>query len=350
MDIIASLNLQLIGELNKEGKNSSVYVMRDTQLNTELVVKVVLKSEFLNSNEYFNEAAILYDVQHENIVKIQHATEIKDYVLFSMPFYKKGSLESIINSKYLSVKEIIQYSLDFLNGLHYVHTKGLIHFDIKPTNILIHDCGKALLTDFGLSKYVDAFGLSSPDKIYPIHYPPEMIQGNLMSNKADIYQAGMTLYRMCNGNENFYLQVSKYKTIDEFKHAVLNGKFPDRKYFLPHIPNKLRSIIKKAISTSPDNRYRTALDMINDLSAIDKNLNISYSYNKNTCSYEWVIPSSNTHNNCIILNKTVNTYSIIAQKVRILDNKRSTIHRLCSDGYSKMYDAFKQVERIFNDQ
>lgn len=346
MEILTNMNLQMIRELNNEGKNSNVYIMKDTQLNADLVVKCIPKKYFFNPDEYFNEAAILYNVQHPNIAKIQHATEDNNNVYFSMPFYKKGSIESLINTRFLTIKEIIQFSLDFLNGLHFVHTKELIHFDIKPTNILIDDNGKAILTDFGLSKYTDNNGLSFPDKIYPFHIPPEMLQGSVMSNKADIYQVGMTLYRMCNGNENYSLQLNKYSSDSEFKDDVIKGKFPDRNFYLPHIPKKLRKIINKALNVNTDDRYKTVLDLSNELSTIDKNLKIVYSKDKNTRSENWVYPSSGTHDNCINLCKNVNAYDIIVEKVRKTDNKRFKIRSLCSNGYKRKNDALKYIEKI----
>lgn len=348
MDILTNLNLELRCKLNDEGKNSCVYVMKDKQLNTDLVVKCVSKNDFTGADEYFNEAAILYEVQHTNIVKIQHATEDVENVYFSMPYYKNGSINALMKKKFLSVREIIQFSLDFLNGLHYVHTKGLIHFDIKPTNILISDNGKALLTDFGLSKYTNSKGLSYPDKIYPIHIPPEMIEGNLMSKKADIYQVGMTLYRMCNGNENFKMQLKKYPSQDKFINDVLKGKFPDMKCFLPHIPKKLRKVIKTALKPNPDDRYNTVLDMINDLSIIDKNLNVLYYQDRNTRSDIWEYPSSSTHKNCIVLKQNGNYWDIQGEKVRLLDNSKSFIHDFCSKGHPSKKVALKQIENIFN--
>lgn len=346
--IPTNLNLKLIRELNKEGKNSNVFVMYDSQLNTELVVKRIAKKDFKNPDEYFEESSILYEVEHPNVVRIQHATDDKDYVYLSMPFHSNGSIEYLINRRFLTVGEVIEYSLNFLNGLHYVHTKGLIHFDVKPTNILIHDNGKAILTDFGLSKFVNASGLSFPDKIYPFHMPPEIIEGLKLSNKSDIYQAGMTLYRMCNGNEMYKNQTAKYKNIQSFKDAILRGKFPNRKNFLPHIPKKLRKIIKKALNVNPDSRYPTVLDMVNEISTIDKNLNIVYSMNKNTCSEKWEYSSSKTHINRITLYQNNKLWHTKGEKIRFRDNNISCMHNFQSGGHTNRKDGLDQVKKFLN--
>lgn len=269
MTIVNSLiRFRKIEELNKEGLNSTVFKAIDLQLDTELVIKQIPKSDFLSRDDFFAESRMLYSTTHPHIAPIQYACEDRDHIYLSMPLMKKGSLNSLMNSVDLTVRQIIEYALGFLSGLHFIHTKKLIHFDVKPTNILIDDSGRALITDFGLAKYVDEYGLARPDKMYNYHTPPEAFVG-AMSNKADIYQAGLTLYRMCNGNECLREQPLT-------RQDIMDGKYPDRKHFRPHIPNRLRRTIVKAMNLDPDKRHNSVLEMINELSTIDRNLDWRY--------------------------------------------------------------------------
>jgi len=341
------LNLQVVRQLNNEGRNSFVYIMYDPQLGTELVVKCIPKININNSQDYFTESSIIYEVEHPNIVKIQHASSDINNIYLSMPYYSNGSMEAMLNRQYLNIKDIISYSLDFLSGLHYVHTKGYIHFDIKPTNILFRDNGKAMLTDFGLAKYANNYGLAFPDKIYSSHISPEMVKGSLVSNQTDIYQSGMTLYRMCNGNENYRKQIGKYNTPQELENAVVNGKFPDRRFYLPHIPKRMRRIINKAININPDKRYTTVLDLMNDISNVDKGLNINYNVDENISSEYWEYECSSTHKHRISLIHNGKTYDIVGEKIRLLDNKKTFVNKYCSYGYSKRNDALKVIESYF---
>ncbi len=212
-----------------------------------------------------------------------------------MPICKNGSINSLLNKKYLTVREIIKYSLEFLSGLHYVHTKKLVHFDIKPTNILIDNNNKAVLTDFGLAKYTDLYGFMRPNLIYSLHKPPEAFEYADFTNKSDIYQAGVTLYRMCNGNDIFNQMLNYWMESGNLGKAIEEGKFPDRKFYLPHIPKALRKVINKAMNINVDKRYDTILDMLNDISKIDKNLDWIYNRDMNKHSMIWSILNEKIH-------------------------------------------------------
>jgi serine/threonine protein kinase len=186
-----------------------------------------------------------------------------------MPFYKKGSLKTLIDSRFLTVREIIRYAVQFLSGLHNIHVKKLIHFDIKPDNILISDSDEALVTDFGLAKNMNTLGFSTPQQVYPRQFPPELFTQTHHSMLFDIYNAGLTLYRMSNGNQFYYDQMQKYSTQAQYISAIQNGNFPNRTSYQPHIPKNLRKVINKAISVNQTDRYQTVLELINELSPID---------------------------------------------------------------------------------
>lgn len=253
-----------------EGKNSQVFRATDPQLNQQLVVKIIPKKDFLEQNQYFQEAQMLYMVKHPNIMEIQYASSDDENIYFSMPFYENGSLDKEMNTRQLSLKEIIKYSLDFLTGLHYIHVKGLLHLDIKPTNLLINNSNKLVITDFGLSKYIDEHGFAEQNVFYSSHRPPETLKSNIVSIESDIYQAGLTLYRMCNEKDCLKNQFKELniKNKDEFVDIILNSKFPDRKKYLNNIPKSFIKIINKAMSVESTDRYSSALDMMNDISKL----------------------------------------------------------------------------------
>lgn len=345
------ISFDLKEPLNNEGKNSSVYLAYDCQLDSDFVVKIVPIEDFLKldntytPDNFFNESRILYNNQHPNIMKIQYASFDEENIYFSMPLCKNGSLNALINSRFLSVREIIKYSLEFLSGLHYIHTNQIMHFDIKPTNILISNSGKALLTDFGFSKRLDKYGLASPDKIYTKHYPPEGISSyTKYNNQADIYQAGVTLYRLCNGN-NIFNQMANQYSRDELYTKIQNGKFPDRNFYLPHIPSKLRKIINKAMNIGLNKRYTTVLSMINDISKIEDNLD--WRYNNISNIETWSIFNANrTHIEKIILNYDKNEWCTLGEKIRISDNKTTKISEYTQKGIKSKTEAYKLIEKM----
>ena len=273
----------------RKGPLSRVFLATDLQLEADLVVKEIKKSDFSNPDEYFTEAKILYSMQHPNVAEIQYASEKDQFIYLSMPFYPDGSLENLYNKRSLTIREVIKYSLDFLKGLHFIHTKGLIHLDVKPGNVLINPSGVAVLTDFGLSKYVNPLDVAAYDKVYNEHRYPESFLTSLASKQSDIYQVGVTLYRMCNGDDLFRLQKPNLT-----KDNILAGKYPDRNFFLPHIPQALIQVIKKAMSVNPIDRYGSVLDLMNDLSKIDKNLDWRYNSDKQTGTHVWSVEESSS--------------------------------------------------------
>jgi serine/threonine protein kinase len=352
-DITTSIDLSKLIPLNQEGKNSTVYKYYDSQLGKDLIVKIISRETLYKQygsdyiNNLFTESRTLYSTKHPNIVEIQYASYDDENVFISMPIYKNGSLQSLINKRFLTVREILKYSIEFLSGIHYIHTFNLVHYDIKPTNILINDNNKAIITDYGLVKTVDDYGLASPDMLYTKHMIPEFLEHSQTTNKADIFQAGMTIYRLCNGNDNFYAQFNS--CYPNLRNDILNGKFPDRKYYLPHIPLKLKKVINKALSTNPDNRFETILDMINKLSVIDDNLDWQYEKVATNLSMWTKINDKGTHKDCISVHKNVNdTYDISGYKINLLKNNKSENHK-CKRCNLTLKDANKVVAEILKE-
>jgi eukaryotic-like serine/threonine-protein kinase len=336
--IVTKLTFDEIREIGSEGANSKTILAYDPQLNTELAVKYIPKNEFKNAENYFLEAQMLYSSKHPNIMTINYSCEDDENIYLSMPFFSNGSLNSIINSRFLSVREIIRYSLDFLSGLHFIHSKRLIHFDLKPTNILINDANKAILTDFGLAKYLDEGGFARPEKFYRKHYAPEAFVTMGLTSQYDIYQVGLTIYRMCNGNPEFEAQ-----SRDLTQEKILDGTFPLREKFLPHIPASLRKCIKKALAVNPDQRYLTVLDLMNDLSDIDEMLDWYYSTVDEKTEL-WTIENGNTIKTVSLENKE-NIWSVSGFATSKRTGRQTRITK-CSFEYVNKIKAYEGLKNI----
>ncbi len=334
-------NMQPFG--NSQGKNSTVFLANDKQLDHQFVVKKINKTDvyrdYGNEDEsnLFVESSVLYKVAHPNISEIQYASFDDDYVYIVMPYYKNGSVQTILEQRCLSMREFIKLSLDFLSGLLFVHANNLVHFDVKPTNILLNNNGKAVIADFGLAKYIeDKSELVSPNKLYNLHFPPEYLLSTKLSRQADIYQAGITMYRMVNGNEIWNNQVKKFD-----KSKILNGTFPDRRTYLPHVQKKIRKIINKCLDINIDKRYQSVLDIINDLSTVDGQLD--WWYKRESSKEEvWKNRISNIEV-CIRLSELGTTYEMVTYKTNIQSKRQSRVSTMCKQGLSKS-EAYKIIE------
>lgn len=270
----AELTFDIINEIGQDGQNSRTFVTRDHQLDAEIVTKQILKAKLNSPTEFFAESQALYASAHPNVVQVLYACFDNDHVYVAMPYYREGSVKNLMAARHLTVREIITLGAQTLAGLHNIHSKNLIHFDVKPDNILLSPRGEALVSDFGQAKQMNFSGVAAQDRLYGKMIPPEATVTDHFDRRFDIYQVGLTLYRMANGNDHFNAQFEAYGPPENFDRAafrfdVRNGKFPDRSTFLPHIPSTLRNVIKRCLEIDPANRYQSAIDVVNAMAGID---------------------------------------------------------------------------------
>lgn len=269
----AQVSFTLGDEIGAEGKNSQTFKAHDPQLDADIVVKKIRKDRIADTEAYFNESRALYASAHPNVVQIHYACQDDEHVYVAMPLYQKGSVKALLTQRHLTVREIVSIGCQVLSGLHNVHSKGLVHFDIKSDNVLLSDRGEALISDFGLAKPL-ADGLATPDLIYDPNLPPEALVSTEFSAAYDIFQTGLTLYCMCVGVEAYKNQFLAYFDGEEFngqRYAkdIAEGNYPDRRAFPPHIPGRLKNVIRKCLEIDPEDRYLSALEAMNDLAQVE---------------------------------------------------------------------------------
>jgi len=248
-----------------------VFVGLDHQINAELVFKRIPKAALRSHDEFFAEGRRLHESRHRHVVPVTYAVEDTEFVYLAMPYFGRGSLQALLKTRCLTAREIVRLGLDFLMGLHHAHVRGVLHFDVKPTNVFVDDSGAALLADFGQSRLTDPLGTATAPPMYELHLPPEAFSHSRLTSASDIYQAGLTLYRMCvcaSGWEN-QIKRAGTKLSSALGDSVAKGKFPDRHAFPEHIPTRLRTLITKAMNPDPDKRWPTVLDFMNQLCTVD---------------------------------------------------------------------------------
>lgn len=289
---IADVAFQLDQEIGAEGRNSQVFIAHDPQLNAQLVIKKIEKTK-LDSASYFSESGHLYASKHSNVVPIHYACQDADHIYLAMPYYVNGSLKQLMKNGFLTVRQIVVLATQFLSGLHHIHSQRLVHFDLKPDNILLSERGEALVADFGLTKSRGLTGLVEQDMHYGKMAPPEAYLQADYDHRYDIYQVGLTLFRMCVGDVEFYSQYNSHianGAFDRnvFRHAVVNGQFPNTSndIFPEHIPDALIKVIRKCLQ-DVDQRYNSVIDIVNDLAAIDGSL-LDWKYSRDGAGKQWV--------------------------------------------------------------
>jgi serine/threonine protein kinase len=270
MKVEGKITYEKVSLLEEQGNNSDVYLIDDCQLGGRFVAKEIQKSEMNNktqSVDFFVEAKRLHETRHRNIVPINYACDTDSTISLVMPFFTRGSLQRRIQNTPVSCAEAIRIFQGVLNGLAQIHSKGLLHLDIKPSNILFDEYDEPLISDFGLATLLKGKKVAEAPGMYGEIYPPELSNGSEVTIESDIFLAGASLYRTVNGNPFFEDQ----KCFDDASHhqSIKDGKFPNRNSFMPHVPSRLRKIIVEALHTDPYKRYPSALKMADELAKVE---------------------------------------------------------------------------------
>lgn len=237
-------NLSVVGEVSfdkKEklgsGEFGTVYQAYDKQLHCDIAIKSISKAIIGGRSmlAFFNECAVIKAAQHPNIIDIYYGCQDCENVYIAMPLYPNGTLADLIAKRSLSLKEVVRIGLDLILGLRHLHRKEYVHGDIKPSNILFHNTGRAILTDFGLARRLNLYGLAAEAGVYHPHIPPEIAGAGQWTKAADLYQLAVTIYRML------------------FRVQELENP-PAKVPIAPHVPEPIRRVINTCLSAEPTDR------------------------------------------------------------------------------------------------
>lgn len=333
-----------------EGRNSEVFIAEDPQLGGEIALKEIPLSQFSDPALYYLEAQTLYANRHPRVVPVLYACQDANYIRIAMPYYENGSLNKILKQRPLTIRKSIEYGQNILAGLHHIHSNDFVHFDIKPTNILIHQDGSAMISDFGQSRCTNNLGVAEIPPMYSFHIPPECFSCNASTKQADIYQTGLTLYRMVNGNKFFKNQIPTNSAgscdFDKLIELIIRGNFPNRNSFLPHVPRRMKRVIRKALNIDPGDRYQTALEMADALGQVDTLLDWEYNENANTCSY---CLGNNIHRYTIEATLKNNLWFINGFTERLSDGLRRVRNPWNGGPFKTQKQVYEYLQKLFLD-
>lgn len=343
---------------NGQGANSDVYKVRDVQLDAVRAAKQVEASKFSGFDEYFAEAQKMHDAAHPNVVPIHFAgTGVEngeDYIYIIMDYYSRGSLAGLQEKTPLRVGQIVRYSLQFLTGLAFIHSRQIAHFDIKPTNILLKEEGVAALTDFGIAERLNKQGSADSPTFYIPHVSPERVSVAKQNHLTDIYQAGLTLYRLCHMPDEWAKQLQKAKTQygpnpnQSLARAVIDGHFPDRDAFPPHVPERLRTVIQKATQINPNDRYKSVRSMMNELGRVKRYLGWQMLPNDSDTGHEaWETKDSGGRHYRIQICENGSDWSVETKKTV---NQTQRVRSCCADGIQSRKEAQTRVQTFIRSE
>lgn len=260
----------LIGEryeiLEKIGTGgmSDVYKAKCHKLNRFVAIKV-LKQEFNENTNFVSkfriEAQAAAGLAHPNIVNVYDVGEEEGIYYIVMELVEGITLKNYIEKKArLSVKEAVSIAIQVSMGIEAAHNNNIIHRDIKPQNIMIARDGKVKVTDFGIAKAATSNTITS-NVMGSVHYTsPEQARGGFSDEKSDIYSLGCTMFEMLTGHVPFDGETTVAIAI---KH--IQEDMPSPRDYVSEIPVSVEQIIFKATQKSPDRRYQSMGELIEDL-------------------------------------------------------------------------------------
>jgi serine/threonine protein kinase len=255
-----------------KGQFGEVWLAHDAAIARQVAIKV-LDESMAPLAEVLREAQFGNRLAHQNVVKV-HNADVIDYggdslVIIVMDYLPNGSVTRLGNAaNFVIAPKAIAATIDVLRGLEYLHNGHLFHNDIKPSNILIGSRGEALLTDYGISCPSPNLMPAVAPSAYVLHRAPETLVTGSISVTTDIYQTGLTLFRLLNGFGLVREQRARLGNA-EFEAQKAKGNVPADEDFQPFIGKALRKIIRKATAPNPANRFQSALEMRRSLEKLN---------------------------------------------------------------------------------
>jgi serine/threonine protein kinase len=212
--------------------------------------------------EQLREAQIGHIFTHNNLVKVHQADVLTDgRVVIAMEYLPDGPITTLANpANFLALPDALRAIIDVLQGLEHLHTSNFFQNDIKPENILRGPQGQAKLGDYGIVG-ISADGRPVPaPATYILHAAPETVMGNGIEARTDIFQTGLTLYRLLVGLGTLRAKLTAMGR-SNYEAALASGKLITDTDYPPYVPRTVVRIIKKAIHPDPAQRYQSALEM-----------------------------------------------------------------------------------------
>jgi eukaryotic-like serine/threonine-protein kinase len=246
-----------------QGQFGQVWLANDLALQRQYAIKIL--NPGVPVDQRLREARIGHTLNHNNLVRVHQADVLNvghdHVVIIAMDYVPAGSITRRVNPQnFLPLPEVLRAGKDILQGLDYLHANGFYHNDIKPENILIGSAGQAMLTDYGIVG-ISAGGQPVPAPgAYRLHMAPEVLAGGNINIQTDIYQVGLSLFRLACGVSCLRTKLTALGWAD-YCQAINAGKLIGRKDFPSHVPNRLQTVILRATDADPNARYQSALEM-----------------------------------------------------------------------------------------
>ena len=253
------------------GGMAIVYKAKCHRLNRLVAIKI-LKSDLAQNEEFrrrFNaESQAVAQLSHPNIVSVYDVSRGGDMEYIVMELIDGLTLKQDMEKRgQLNLRESLHFITQIMRGLSHAHSRGIIHRDIKPQNIMVLRDGSVKVADFGIACLADSAQTLTQEALGSVHYiSPEQARGDRPDARSDIYSSGVVLYEMLTGRLPFEGESAVSVAIQHLSSIPLAPREIN-----PDIPEQLELICMKAMAPDLEHRYQSADAMIADLETFRKN-------------------------------------------------------------------------------
>ena len=266
--------LELIGS----GGMANVYKARCHRLNRLVAIKI-LKSDLADNADFrrrfHDESQAVAQLSHANIVSVYDVSTNPDREYIVMELIDGITLKQYMERRgRMDWRESLHFITQIMRGLSHAHSRGIIHRDIKPQNIMVLRDGSVKVADFGIACLANQGQTLTQEALGSVHYiSPEQARGDRIDARSDIYSAGVVLYEMLTGRLPFEGDSAVSVAIQHLSSVPLALRDID-----PSIPEPLELICMKAMNSDPNKRYASADAMIEDLEKFRRDPSVDMDY------------------------------------------------------------------------
>jgi serine/threonine protein kinase len=260
---------EIVGELG-QGAMGVVYKAKDPLIDREVAIKTINLDQAMEEREeyeqrFYQEARAAGRLSHHNIVTIFDVGKSGDTAYIAMEFLQGRELRDVLNEKsVLPIGQVLDIVAQVAEGLAFAHEHGIVHRDVKPSNIMIQKDGHVKITDFGIARMASAAVRTQTGMVLgsPKYMSPEQVMGKLTDQRSDIFSLGVMLYEMLTGRPPF-----SGENVNAIMYQTLNASPPQPSSMNPVVPDMLNFIVAKALAKKMDERYQNAAEFAEDLRA-----------------------------------------------------------------------------------
>ena len=266
--------LEVIGT----GGMAVVYKARCNRLNRLVAIKV-LKQELSQDEEFRRrfhaESQAVAMLSHPNIVSVYDVSHSNNLDYIVMELIEGITLKQYLEQKgKLNWREALHFTTQIAKALEHAHSRGIIHRDIKPHNIMILKDGSVKVADFGIARISSAQNTLTREALGSVHYiSPEQAKGGKVDYRSDLYSLGVVMYEMLTGRPPFDGDTPVSVAIQH-----INAKPVMPRELCPDIPEGLEQITMHAMAADISKRYPSATRMLADLEIFRKNPNVVFDF------------------------------------------------------------------------